>query len=203
MDISKMHRMRPKGKLIYLIVGIISFFCGLLLRCIFDGIRFDSTIQLSDIAGHCTTIVLALYLAHVVEKNREDKKAIISVISDMIRSLIVECDEIQHNIYNDNLNYLQAVAFPKKLSTTCNQIFFIIKRAHLDCKNTGKGIIFNPVNLRKALTDITQQNRHISEDSLTVSGNICTIGSARIGKIQKELDAVKRDLFNLSVDINL
>ena len=199
-----MHRMKPKSKLPHnIIVGIVAFFFGMFLRRIFDCIQLDRTVSLSDMIGYCITIFLALYLAHVVEKNREDKKAIISVISDMIRSLIVECDEIQHNIYNNNLNYLQAVAFPKKISTTSNQIFFIIKRAHLDCKNTGKGIIFNPVNLRKALTDITQPNLPFSEDSLTVSENICTIGSARIGKIQKELGVVKRALFNLSVDINL
>lgn len=97
----------------------------------------------------------------------------------------------------------QYKAFPKKLSMACKQISAIIERAHLDCKKTGKGVISRPVSLRKALTDITPLNRPVSEDSLTVSGNICNIGSTRIGKIQKELDAVKRDLFNLSVDINL
>ena len=202
MNISWLHR-KLKGKLTYIIVCIASFLFGLLLRCIFCDMQFDRTVPLSDIAGYFITIVLALYLAHVVEKNREDKKAIISVISDMIRSLIVECEEIQHNIYNNNLNYLQAVAFPKKLSTTGKQISVIIERAHLNCKKPCKDIISHPGSLRKALTDITKPEQPFSEDSLTVSENICTIGSCRIGKIQKELDVVKKDLFNLSVDINL
>ena len=147
---------------------------------------------------------MALYLAHVVEKSREQKHAIVNVLDSMIQSLISECDDIQNSLYANNLNYFQAVAFPKSIHQTCKKIEAIIARAKLECpmaKDLLKSLQ-NRTTLRKNLTTITTKTED-ELDFFEVESNTCKLGPNRIGKIQKNITDLRNDLFDLRVNINL
>ncbi len=166
--------------------------------------QYQNAIALSDILSFLVTIILALYLAHVVEKSREQKNAIVNVLVNMIQSLISECDDIQKALYANNLNYFQAVAFPKNIYQTCKNIESIIARAELECpmaKDLLKSLQ-NRTALRKNLTTITPQKPG-DLDFLEVHNNICSIGPSRIGKIQKNITDLRHDLYYLWATINL
>lgn len=166
--------------------------------------QYQNAIALSDILSFLVTIVLALYLAHVVEKSREQKNAIGNVLANMIQSLISECDEIQKALYANNLNYNRATAFPKTLYRACVTMGNIMERAELDCPMAQTTIkkLKNKKALRDNLTTITPQKTD-ALNFLEVQGNICSIGPNRIGKIQKNITDLRNDLFDLWVSINL
>ena len=166
--------------------------------------QYSNAIALSDIIGFIVTILLALYLAHVVEKSREQKNAIGNVLANMIQSLISECDEIQKALYANNLNYNQAITFTKKLYQTCTRIDNIMDRAEFDCPMAQTTIkkLKNKKALRDNLTTITPQKPD-DLDFLEVQNNICSIGPSRIGKIQKNITDLRHDLYYLWATINM
>ena len=166
--------------------------------------QYQNAIALSDILSFLVTIILALYLAHVVEKSREQKNAIGNVLANMIQSLISECDDIQKALYANNLNYLQAVAFTKKLHQACSKICDIMGQAEFDCDSANATIkkLKNKKALRDNLTTITPQKPD-DLDFLEVQNNICSIGPSRIGKIQKNITDLRHDLYYLWATINM
>lgn len=165
---------------------------------------YENSVSFSEILGFLITIIVALYIAHVVEEGREHKKAIEIVLGDMIRSLISECDEIQSAAYENRLNYLQVASFPKKIYLFRKDILNIMQKANLVSHDVD--LILNKFSrmpsMSKILNEITYKTND-SENYLEVIDNVCDISPARIGKIQKQLAMVKKNLYTLWVVINL
>ncbi|MCH5329339.1 MAG: hypothetical protein J1E04_00130 [Alistipes sp.] len=167
--------------------------------------EYEGKISITDIIGLFVTIVLALYIAHVVEEGREKEKAIESIIGDMIQSLLAECDEIQHAVYENHLNYSQASSFSKKIYQTCLNISNIMQRANFVCCEADRLIkkLSSVSPLNKLLTTIMDKSED-PLDYLEVSNSIiCDISPVRVSKIQKKIAYIKRDLYSLWAEINL
>lgn len=206
-NISKTPTMKPQKTLLNVIevIGIllIGFFLAALLFKHAE-FQYSNAIALSDIIGFIITILLALYLAHVVEKSREKKHAIVTVLDSMIQSLISECDDIQKVLYANNLNYFQAAAFPKNIHQTCQKIESIIEQSELECPMAKDLLkrLQNRTALRKNLTTITTKKKD-ELDFFEVESNTCKLGPTRIIKIQNNITDLRNDLFYLRATINL
>lgn len=167
--------------------------------------EYEGKISITDIIGLIVTIVLALYIAHVVEEGREKEKAIESIIGDMIQSLLAECDEIQHAVYENHLSYSQASSFSKKIYQTCLNISNIMQRANFVCYEADRLIkkLSSVSPLNRILTTITDRSED-PLDYLEVSNSIiCDISPVRVCKIQKKIANIKKDLYSLWAEINL
>lgn len=166
--------------------------------------EYESKISLTDIIGLIVTIVLALYIAHVVEAGREHKKNIETILGSVIQSLLTECDEVQHATYENHLNYLQAIAFPTNIYRSCTNMLAMMDKFNFSCPEANRLIakLKRNTTLKKLLTEIT----YMADDPdnyLMVSDNICDISPSRIGKIQGKVADIKRDLYSLWAEINL
>ncbi len=187
-----------------LLIVIVAFLLDALILKDFN-YTYDFCISITELLGLGITIVLALYIAHVVEAGREQKQAVGAILGGMIQSLLAECDEIQHHVYDNRLNYLQAVAFPKKVYQFCRNLENVMNRVGLTCQETTRLLtkLSHISLLKKLLSEITYRADN-PDDYLEVTGNIiCNIAPARVGKIQRKIADVKKDLYTLWVEISL
>lgn len=164
----------------------------------------DFLYSFTELLGLGITIVLALYIAHVVEAGREQKQAIGAILGGMIQSLLAECDEIQHSVYDNRLNYLQAVAFPKKVYQSCRNLENVMNKVGLTCQEATHLLtkLSHISTIKKLLSEITYRADN-PDDYLEVTNNICNIAPARVGKIQRKQLMLKKDLYALWVEISL
>lgn len=185
----------------FILIIVVAFLFNALILNSFD-FEYTFEISLTEIIGLLLTAVLALYIAHVVEDSREKKKAVETIISNMIQSLLSECDEIQHSVYNNNLSYLQATAFSKRVRMSCQNIGNIMQKANI-VNNEADRIL-------QRLSRVSPLNRVLSEiiyqvdnpnDYMEVNNNMCNISTPRAGKIQDKLANVKKDLYCIWTEI--
>ena len=207
-NICKLLTMKIKNNLhsalvYFILIVVIAFLFNALILNNFN-FQYTFEISLTEIIGLFLTIILALYIAHVVEAGREQKKAIESIVCNIIQSLLSECDEIQQNVYKNNLCYLQAIAFSKRVYLSIQDIGDIIQKA---------GVINNEVErLLKKLSQISSLKKVLSEivyrannpdKYMEVKNNICDISPFRAGQIQTKLASIKKDLYNIWLELSM
>lgn len=169
-------------------------------------ITYDCRIPIVDIIGFFITICLALYIAHVVEKNREKHKADTEIVVDIVQSLTKECELVSYRIYENNLGYIQASALSKRITMQINNLKKIMRRLGVESEGINKtlnSISQSNRSLPKLLTEIIYQQDD-PYNYLEVEDDLITkIAPARISRIQKSLDNLKGKLYALRIEINL
>lgn len=185
------------------LIVVIAFLLNALILNNFD-FQYKFEISLTEIIGLLLTIILALYLAHVVEAGREQKKAIESIICNIIQSLLSECDEIQQNVYKNNLCYLQAIAFSKKVFLSSKDIRDVMQKAGVANNEADRLLrkLSQVSQLKKVLSDIVYRDNDPNK-YMEVKDNMCDISPFRAGQIQTKLSSVKKDLYNIWLGISM
>lgn len=121
----------PKWALLTVWVICLAFiFDGLILRQFRFDFHYD--IQLTDIIGVSVTIVLALYIAYVVEEHREQKKAKTEVLTSILGGLLSDIDSLSNQIYDSQLPYSRLSTFTKSASKKVQSVSEVIESLGID-----------------------------------------------------------------------
>lgn len=147
-----------------------------------------------------------MYIAHVVERNREKHKADTEILVDIVQSLTKECELVSYRIYENNLGYIQASALSKRITMQINNLKKIMRRLGVESEGINKtlnSISQSNRSLPKLLTEIVYQQDD-PNNYLEVEDDLITkIAPVRISRIQKSLDNLKGKLYALRIEINL
>lgn len=189
-------------------ICVLSLIC---LAFLFDGLilrqfrlDFHYDIQLVDIIGVLVTIVLALYLAHVVEANRERKKANSELLISIIQGLLSDIDSLSNQLYDAHLSYARLVSFSKQVLTKIQSITGVLQSIGIEDAKISDQIttITGKIRyLRPILTGI-KGKEEAHEDYMVVEDSYVTeIADKRIARIQSNLSDLRKQLYPLWLSI--
>lgn len=183
----------------------------LCLAFVFDGlflrqfsIKFHYDVQLTEIIGIVVTIILALYLAHVVEEYREQKKARTEILTSILEGIISDVDSLSNQIYDSQLPYARLSTFTKMTSIKIQSIVDVIKSLGIDNAdiNTSLSAIMNKLHYMRPILSSTRDKEENREDYLVVSeGMVKDLSEKRLSKIQFNLSALRKQLYNIWLTI--
>lgn len=167
-------------------------------------LEFHYDIQLTDIIGILVTIILALYLAYVVEEHRERKKAKTEILVSILGGLLSDVDALSNQIYDPSLPYNRLSTFTKMASTKIKSVLDVIQSLGIDDSGIKTAIssIRNKLkNMRPVLSEIIEKENN-SDDYMVVSdGVVKELADKRIAKIQSGLAALRKQLYGVWLSV--
>lgn len=158
---------------------------------------FHYDIQLTEIIGVVVTIILALYLAHVVEEHREQKKAKTEILSSILGGLLSDVDSLSNQIFEPRLQYARLSTFTKKALEKVQNIEEVINALGIVNAEINKSIsaIQNKLQyMRPVLSDIKDKKKSKDDYMVVVEGVVKEIGDKRISGIQANLSDLRKQL---------
>lgn len=185
-----------------LVVCLAIIIDGLVLRQF--KLEFHYDIQLVDIIGLIVTVVLALYLAHVVEANRERKKANSELLISIIQGLLSDIDSLSNRLYDPNLPYVRLASFSRQVSSRIQSISDVIRSIGVEDAKIADQISSITAKLRYMRPFLTgiKGKEEAPEDYLVVENNVVTeIAANRIARIQSNLSGLRKLLYPLWLGI--
>lgn len=182
-----------------LVICLAIVFDALFLRSL--DLNFHYDIQLTEIIGVVVTIILALYLAQVVEEHREKKKAKTEILSSILGGLFSDVDSLSNQIYESRLPYARLSTFTKMASKKVQSIVDVINA--LEIENTEINDSVSSIQkrlqyMRPVLSEIKakkEEKKKSEGDYMVVDeGVVKEIGDKRISRIQSNLSDLRKQL---------
>lgn len=171
---------------------------GLVLRQF--NLVFHYDIQLADIIGVIVTIILALYIAHVVEEHREQKKAKTEILVSILGGLLSDVDSLSNQIYDPQLPYTRLSTFTKMASKRIQSISEVIESLGIDDEGieTSISCIWNKLKyMRPVLSSIKEKSESIDDYLVVSDGFVKELADKRVSKIQSNLSDLRRLLYSV------
>lgn len=188
--------------LVFLVVCLAIVFDGLLLRQ-FD-LKFHYDIQLTEVIGVIVTILLALYLAHVVEEHREQKKAKTEVLTSILGGLLADVDSLSNQVFDSQLPYARLSTFTKMASKKVQSIKEVIESLAIDNPDINSSI--SSINsklkyMRPVLSDTKEKIEGVEDYMVVSDGIVIELAEKRISKIQSNLSSLRKLLYSIWLTI--
>ena len=189
----------------------ISFALVVCLAIVLDGLflrqfnlTFHYDIQLTEIIEVIVTILLALYLAHVVEEHREQKKAKTEILTSILSGLLADVDSLSNQIFDSQLPYARLSTFTKRASNKIESIADVAQSLGLDNSDINSSIssIKNKLRYMRPILSGTKAKTKGEEDYLVVSdGLVIEMAEKRISNIQSNLSSLRKQLYEVWLTI--
>lgn len=183
---------------IALIICLALAFDAFLLRHF--NISFHYDIQIANVIEIIVTIILALYLAHVVEVLKEKKRAKTDILASILSGLLADVDSLSNQIFDSQLPYSRLSTFTKMVLAKVQSITEIITSLGIENTNISASIssIKNKLQYIRPILTGTKDKSKDAEDYMVVSeGIVKEIADQRISKIQSNLSSLRKQLFSL------
>jgi len=192
-----------RGAVLFALVICLAFvFDSLFLRQF--NLDFHYDIQLMEVIGVIVTIVLALYLAHVVEEHREQKKAKTEILTSILGGLLADVDSLSNQIFDSQLPYARLSTFTKMASTKLQSLEEVITSLELENTdiNASVSAIKNKLQYMRPILSSTKEKTVGEDDYLVVSeGIVNELAERRISKIQSNLSSLRKLLYSVWLTI--
>ena len=192
-----------RGAVLFALVICLAFvFDGLFLRQF--NLDFHYDIQLTEVIGVIVTIVLALYLAHVVEEHREQKKAKTEILTSILGGLLADVDSLSNQIFDSQLPYARLSTFTKMASTKLQSLEEVITSLEIENTdiNASVSAIKNKLQYLRPILSSTKEKTVGEDDYLVVSeGIVNELAERRISKIQSNLSSLRKLLYSVWLTI--
>ena len=193
----------PKGAILIALVFCVAFLIdGLFIRQF--NLEFHYDIQLTEVIGVIVTIILALYIAHVVEEHREQKKAKTDILVSLLEGLLSDVDSLSNQIFDPQLPYSRLSTFTKMASAKVQSISEVIESLGIDDLGITASIttIRNKLkSMRPVLSGIKEKTPD-ADDYLVVSEGIVTdLADKRIAKMQAGLTELRKQFYGVWLTI--
>lgn len=195
-------RWSGRAVLIALVVCLAFVFDGLFLRQF--NLEFHYDIQLTEVLGVIVTILLALYLAHVVEEHREQKKAKTEILTSILGGLLADVDSLSNQIFDSQLPYARLSTFTKMASTKVQSIEEVITSLDIDNADINSSIsaIKHKLQYMRPILSGTKEKAQGVDDYMVVSeGIVIELAEKRISKIQSNLSSLRKLLYSVWLTI--
>lgn len=188
--------------LLALITSLAFVFDGLFLRQF--NLVFHYDIQLTEVIGVIVTIVLALYLAHVVEEHREQKKAKTEILTSILDGLLADVDSLSNQIFDSQLPYARLSTFTKMASTKVQSIEEVITSlgiANADINSSISAIKSKIHYMRPILSSTNEKAEEVDDYMLVSEGIVIKLAEKRISKMQSNLSSLRKLLYSVWLTI--
>jgi low affinity Fe/Cu permease len=196
-----------KKKIIEIVVAVLTVLLGILLGKLLDWSYFELSREFSiiDALSLVTTIIIAIYITTILEKDVRDKNTKkdlfvneISAVESTLRSIDTLFDE--NNISYDKVSGRISTCI-NRTNTLFLKINSILVRAGNPKVEAFTQLISDQLSLlNQLLTENTSDSTEQSD--IILQGGIIRYSPEIIGKIRKAIDVVGGTLFELKVWIN-
>ena len=172
----------------------------------FQYFEISKEIDLVNITSIITTILLAILITLLFDKQKSDNRIEKDLILRRIDNIYAITNELQKESILGEIKYTEAASSIKRISTSIQSIYKTVNKCQFTIKEDIKTLIKNAISeLRNILTDtpkITDKQIESSDLPIEVKDGIIKYNKERINQIEARFDTLKDCLLELEIRIN-
>lgn len=200
-----MHKKKSRTiKIIYSSSLIIALLSGIIIGKVINWpfFKVDERVNLVDIFSIIITLIIAYFIAKVIEKEKEDDRAEKNLIISKLTCSSNTIDDLSDQINKKEILYIDATSKIKKINLDITCAFNGLKISTVTLENDERVEINKKIKKIKDLITDTPLSNQNKNESIKVENGVIKISNARAIEIESELGKLKNEIFLLQMKIN-